>query len=104
MIYEERTYSLQTGKTGTYLNLLESEGLAIQKQFLGKLAGYFTTESGTLNQVVHIWAFESFEDRAQRRKNLWADPAWNEYADRILPLITKMENRFLIPTAFSPMN
>lgn len=103
MIIEERTYSLQVGKTKQYLAMVEAEGLAIQRKFLGQLLGYFTTESGSLNQVVHIWAFETFEDRAARRSSLWADVEWLAYAERILPLIEKMENRFLIPTSFSPI-
>jgi hypothetical protein len=104
MIYEERTYSLLSGKTGMYLDMFEREGLEIQTRFLGQLKGYFTTESGTLNQVVHLWAYESFEDRQERRRLLWADPAWIAYADQVLPLITRMENRFLLPTRFSPMS
>lgn len=104
MLYEERTYTLHPGKTGDYLSLFEREGLEIQTRFLGQLKGYFTTESGTLNQVVHIWAYENFEDRHDRRRQLWADPAWVAYADQVLPLITKMENRFLLPTKFSPMS
>lgn len=104
MLYEERTYTLRPGKTGDYLSLFEREGLEIQTRFLGQLKGYFTTESGTLNQVVHIWVYEDFEDRRDRRRQLWADPAWVAYADQVLPLITKMENRFLLPTKFSPMS
>jgi hypothetical protein len=103
MIVEERTYSLLPGKTKTYLDMFEKDGLALQTKFLGYLIGYFTTESGTLNQVVHIWGFESFEDRTRRREAIWSDPDWLAYADRVLPLITKMENRFLIPTSFSPL-
>ncbi|WP_067217478.1 NIPSNAP family protein [Stappia indica] len=103
MIYEERTYSLVPGKVGDYLERFERDGLAIQTRFLGDLKGYFTTESGALNQVVHIWRFESFEDRARRRAQLWSDPEWIAYADGVLPLITSMENRFLQPTRFSPM-
>lgn len=104
MIYEERTYSLISGKADQYLSLFERDGLEIQTRFLGQLKGYFTTESGTLNQVVHIWAYESFEDRQERRRKLWADPDWIAYADQVLPLITRMENRFLLPTKFSPMS
>jgi len=53
----------------------------IQTRFLGHPKRYFTTESGSLNQVAHIWAYESFEDRHERRRQLWAASDWVAYAD-----------------------
>jgi hypothetical protein len=50
MIYEMRTYRLKTGTLATYLKLVEEEGIAIQKSYLGELVGYFFSEIGALNQ------------------------------------------------------
>ncbi|MFI4987388.1 MAG: NIPSNAP family protein [Alphaproteobacteria bacterium] len=103
MIYEERTYTLKAGTLATYFKTYESEALEVQKAVLGNLVGYFQTEFGTLNQVVHIWAYKSLDDRARRRAKLWQDPTWLNYVPKILPLVEKMENRLLIPTSFSPL-
>jgi len=103
MLYEERTYTLKPGSLAAYLKTYEAEGLAVQKAILGNLVGYFSTEFGTLNQVVHIWAYESLDERARRRSKLWQDPAWLAYAAKIIPLVEKMENRLLVPAPFSPL-
>ena len=44
---------------------------------LGRLLGFFVSDIGTLNQVLHIWAYDSMADReaAARRP----DPAWQEF-------------------------
>ncbi len=103
MLYEERTYTLKPGSVAAYFKAYEAEGLAVQKAILGHLVGYFSTEFGTLNQVVHIWAYDSLDERARLRAKLWQDPAWIAYIAEVLPLIEKMENRLLVPAPFPPL-
>jgi len=55
VLYELRTYRLKTGTVPHYLKLVEEEGIAIQRSHLGHLAGYFATDIGPLNEIVHIW-------------------------------------------------
>lgn len=103
MIIDERTYTLQPGKVGEYFKLYETEALAVQTRILGRLIGYFQTEIGTLNQVVHMWAYDSFEERQKRRAALFQDKQWLAYLDKMRPLLMKMENRILVPAPFSPL-
>jgi hypothetical protein len=103
MIYEMRTYRLKTGTLPAYLKLVEEEGIAIQKSHLGDLVGYFYSEIGPLNQIVHMWAFAGFDDREARRATLAADARWQLFAPKIQALIEVMENKILKPTAFSPL-
>jgi hypothetical protein len=103
MIIDERTYTLHIGKIPEYLKLYQSEGLEIQKKTLGNLIGYFVTEVGQLSTVVHLWAYDSMEERTRRRAELAANPAWQAYLAKMQPLVTAMENRILVPTAFSPL-
>lgn len=102
MIVEQRTYTCHCGKAQQYVNLYEAEGLAIQRPILGHLLGYFTSEIGTLNQVVHLWAYEDLQDRMERRKRLLGDPRWQTYAVKVQPLVLTQENKILVPAAFSP--
>lgn len=104
MIYEERSYRLKPGAVPQYLRLVEQEGIAIQQGHLGRLVGYFHTEIGTLNQVVHIWAYDSLDERERRRALLWQDPAWQAFIPKIQALIETMESRILKPAAFSPLS
>ena len=103
MIIDERTYTLHPGKVGDYFRLYQAEGLEIQKRILGNLLGYFSTETGTLNQIVHLWGYESLEDRTRRRAELGADPGWQAYIPKITVYLRIQENRILIPAPFSPI-
>lgn len=102
MIVEQRTYTCYNGKAQLYVRMYEAEGLAIQRPILGNLVGYFTSDIGALNQVVHLWAYESLADRAERRGRLTSDPAWQAYAAKVQPLVMQQENKILVPAPFSP--
>ena len=103
MIVEERIYTLHPGKVAEMVRLYGEEGLALQERYLGKFIGYFTTETGNLNQVVFMWGFESLDDRAARRERMAQDPAWQRYLAKVTPLLLSQENRILRPTSFSPI-
>jgi hypothetical protein len=102
MIYEERIYTILPGKIKEYLKNYEELGLPAQKEVLGTLVGFWHTEIGGLNKVVHIWGYDSLDDRLARRKTLAEHPDWPAYLDVALPLIVEQENRVLIPASFSP--
>jgi hypothetical protein len=103
MIIEERTYDLQPGRLAEYVALIQDEGIAIQRPVLGRLVGYFHTDLGPLNQIVHIWAYESFADRAERRARLAADPRWIEYAKKVRAFSIRQQSRIMLPMSFSPL-
>jgi hypothetical protein len=103
MIVEERTYRILSGRMAEYLRLYEEQGLAIQRAVLGNLIGYFTIEVGQQSSLVHLWGYESMDDRARRRAELSLQPGWQAYLKVCTPLIQEMENRILVPTSFSPL-
>ena len=103
MIVEERIYTLQPGKVPEMVRLYGEEGLPLQQKYLGRFIGYFTAETGNVNQVVFLWGYDSLDDRAARRARLAGDPAWQAYLKKVVPLLVKQENRILKPTAFSPI-
>ncbi|PPE70304.1 NIPSNAP family protein [Caldimonas thermodepolymerans] len=100
MFVEQRTYVLQPGKVREYLALYESMGLAPQKRILGRLVGYYSSEIGGLNQVVHMWAFKDLDERQERRARLQADPEFRAYVSRMLPLLVSQTSQILVPAPF----
>ena len=102
-IVEERNYTFRPGTLGRFLELYEAEGLEIHRGHLGELVGYFTSETGELNQAVHLWAFEGWDDRARRRASLNADPAWHAFSAKVSDMVLRMETRLLTPARFSPI-
>jgi hypothetical protein len=56
-----------------------------------------------LNQVVHLWAYDSMEDRSRRRAELQVAPGWKDYVAKIKPFYTKQEGRIMAPLPWSPI-
>ena len=102
MFIEIRTYRLRNGSIPVYLAAV-SEGIRIQRRHLGTLVGYYASEIGPINQIVHIWAFASLDDREARRNQLNADPEWQEFLPRIRDLIEVAETKIMKPAPFSPL-
>jgi len=69
-LYELRTYTLYVGKMAEATKLYQELGFPALKKggHDKKLVGYFQADTGTINQLVHLW---KFDDDADRRKH-WA--------------------------------
>ncbi|MDE2228193.1 MAG: NIPSNAP family protein [Alphaproteobacteria bacterium] len=104
MILEIRTYTAAIGKAGQWLEHYGKHGLAVQQEMLGKLIFFGTTEVGPLNQIVHIWAYNSLAEREQKRSAMAKDPRWHEYLKNAPPgLLLSQESKILNPASFSPL-
>ncbi|MBW3096443.1 NIPSNAP family protein [Pseudohoeflea coraliihabitans] len=97
---DERIYTLKAGNVPVFLKLYEEKGMACQVRILGKMVGYYSTDFGPLNQIVHMWGYDSLDDRFARRKELLASPEWQAYAKEMRPLVQSVENKLLIPAPF----
>jgi hypothetical protein len=68
----------------------------IRKDDYGRLEGYWMTEIGPLNQVMHLWSYGSFDERAKLRGELANNPRWTgEYIPLIRPLLLRQDVRLL---------
>ena len=103
MIYEERIYTIVTGRMAEYMKNYEELGLPVQREVLGTLVGFFHTEIGGLNKVIHIWGYDGLDDRLDKREKLANHPDWPRYLEANVSLIVEQENRVLIPASFSPL-
>jgi len=105
VIVDLRTYTMVPGRLRAFLDMYEAEALPIQMRHLGKPIGYFTTEIGTQNQVVHLWGYESMADRERRRGAMETDPAWTAYRQKSAAAgnVQYQENKILKSVSFSPL-
>lgn len=105
MIFDLRIYTMHPGKTAAWLKLYEQMAFPVQRKYLGDPVVVATSEVGPLNQVVHMWKYESMADREKRREALAADPAWPEYLKKSAELgtVQSQENRILKAASFSPL-
>ena len=96
MIYELRTYTFQPGKLNDYLHVARTIGRPVRGQDYGINCGYWTSEFGSLNQIWHLWRYESMEERARLRDALSKNERWTkEYVPAIRPLMVRQDIRFL---------
>lgn len=100
MIVEQRRYTLKPGQVSEYFAVYEAEGYDVQARHLGKPVGYYHSETGILNQIIHMWQYEDAADRQQRRAALYSDPSWQGLVKRLFPLIETMESQILNPAPF----
>ena len=98
MIHELRMYTLKPGKMPEYMNHARTIGRPARGNNYGVNHGYWTTEFGSLNQLWHLWSYESLDERARLRGELAKNEAWSkEYLPRIRPLLERQDIRLIQP-------
>jgi hypothetical protein len=103
MIVNIRTYTLVPRKQAKYLEIFEKRGLPVMKRHALELMGYYVSSIGPLNQVVHLWRYESLADMERKRAARDADPAWGEFLSLTEGMILMQEDKVMRPTSFSPI-
>ena len=101
MLLDHRTYVIKPGKMQAHIALYRQYGNRAQEKHLGKPLAYLICESGEINTVVHIWAYEDAADRTLRRAALQADPEWQDYLKRSAEAgyVVGQRNSLLTPVA-----
>lgn len=96
MIYELRTYTVRPGTIGEMVKAASTVSRDVRGDNYGKLEGYWTTEIGPLNQVMHLWSYADLNERARLRAELSKNPRWTkEYTPLIRPLLVRQDIRLL---------
>ena len=97
-LYEMRTYTLYVGKMAEATKLYQELGFpALQKGGHDKkLIGYFQGDTGTINQLVHLWKFDDDADRRKHWAGVFANKDFVEgFASRFRPLVMSQEVKLL---------
>ena len=104
MIVEMRTYTVLPDKLSRWLAIWEQNAKPVQSEILGQFLGMYLTDIGPVNEVVHLWRFDSLAERERRREIMEKDPRWSFYRREVEALapVTLMQSRILRPTRFSP--
>lgn len=96
MIYEVRTYMLKPGAVVEFERRI-AEALPHREKY-SRVAAFWHTELGPLNQVVHVWPYESLQQRAEvRAQVVKEEPRW---PPKVLDLIETMESEIFLPVPF----
>lgn len=74
MIYEFRSYALHPG---TLPDFVQRFGDALPKrELLSKLAAFWYTDIGPLNEVIHVWPYEDAAERSKIRADAVKSGIW----------------------------
>jgi NIPSNAP len=96
MIYELRTYTVKPGTLADMVKAASTVSKDIRGNNFGKLEGYWSTEIGALNQVLHMWSYNDLNERAKLRAELGKNARWaSEYIPLIRPILVRQEVRLL---------
>ncbi len=96
MIYELRTYTVKQGTVAEVAKNASTVSREIRKDDYGKLEGYWVTEIGQLNQVMHLWSYKDLNERARLRAELAKNQRWNtEYIPLTRPNLMRQDIRLL---------
>jgi hypothetical protein len=97
MIIEMRTYTLHPG-TIAQAEQRFGEALPVREKF-SKLGAFWRTEVGPLNQIIHVWAYDSFEQRAHARSEAAKTGSW---PPKIREFCVTQQSEVFVPAPFSP--
>ena len=64
-----------------------------------KLAAFWHTEVGALNQIIHVWAYDSFEQRTAVRAAAAKEEGW---PPPIREFVVSQQSEVFVPAPFSP--
>ena len=76
MVYDFRQYTFRPGAIPDYMKAVEELSIPIRARYGVKLAGWYYSEVGELNQVVHIWGYRDYDHFDEARAQVARDPDW----------------------------
>ena len=101
MIYDMRTYDIAMGKTPEYMAAVREVALPVRESYGVKLAGWYYTDIGALNRVVHIWAYRDYAQFEEAREAFRTDERWlNDYVPRVKGIVLRQENQIMRASDF----
>ena len=97
MIYEVRTYTLKPG-TVPQAEQAFADKIAERVKY-SPLAGFWRSEVGPLNQIIHIWPYKDTAERAKIRAEVVEKKVW---PPAISDFVVNMESKIMVGAPFSP--
>lgn len=97
-VYEKRTYDVTVGQMTEVLRLYATQGWPALEAggFSQNCVGYFTSDTGDLHQLVHLWRFESDEARRSHWARLAQDADFGAFVRQLRPLLRRQNVQLLL--------
>lgn len=98
-----RYYTIAPRKMAEFLDVFDRLAMPVLIRTLGAPIGFYTSTVGTLNQVVHLWAYEDMADMERRWQARDADPDFPEYLRASAHLVIAQEDRLVKATPLASL-
>ena len=96
-IVDHRIYTIRPRCMAAFLEAFEQLAMPILRRHLGTPLGFYVSSIGPLNQVVHLWGYDSLEDFERRSAARDADPDFAAYLQATRDLVVAQETRIIKP-------
>ena len=104
MVFDFRTYTFKPGGIPAYMAAAGEVAVPIRKRHGIKLAGWFYSDVGDLNQVTHIWAYNDLKHLKEGKDAVAADPEWTgTYIPRVSGLLVAQNTYLMNTSEFAPV-
>lgn len=96
-IVDHRTYTIRPRCMAAFLEAFDQLAMPILLRHLGPPLAFYTSSIGPLNQVVHLWGYDSLTDFEQRSAARDADPDFAAYLHATRDWVVAQETRIIKP-------
>jgi hypothetical protein len=107
VLYEQRIYTCLPGRLPALNRRFETATLKLWEKHGIRPLGFWTTLVGEdANDLTYLLAWESMAERERKWSAFGTDPEWlkaRAESERDGPILARIRNQFLAPTAYSAL-
>jgi hypothetical protein len=107
VLYEQRIYTCLPGRLPALNRRFETVTLKLWEKHAIRQVGFWTTLVGEdANDLTYLLAWESMAERERKWAAFGTDPEWlkaRAESERDGPILARIRNQFLAPTAYSAL-
>ncbi|MPW44946.1 NIPSNAP family protein [Acinetobacter guerrae] len=96
-IVDHRIYNITPRCMPKFLEVFDQLAMPVLKKHLGEPLGFYVTSIGALNQVVHLWGYDSLDDYEKRSHARDTDPEFQIYLKASEGLVISQVNQIVKP-------
>jgi hypothetical protein len=94
-LVDHRIYTIKLRKMPEFLEVFDRLAMPVLLQTLGNPLGFYVSQVGPLNQMVHLWGYDDLADYERRSNARDTHPDFPAYLAASEHLITAQETRLV---------
>ena len=103
-IVDHRIYTIVPRAMPEFLKAFDQLAMPLLLKHLGEPLAFYTSSIGPLNQVVHLWGYESLDDMEKRSMARDSDPDFGAYLQATRHLIVAQETCIIRPVHLASLD